>query len=295
MRLEWALSGLCSIVFLVGCGSSSTTNFDATPVANTGAGGSTVGGSGGTTSAGGAGGATSGGTSNAGSGGTTASGGNGGSAGTSSGGSTAGGSGGGDTGGFASTEEPIDDMEDGDGQIIEQGGRDGYWFVSDDATGWTNPAEGGLSTPAWNPTMRGQSVRSIEIMGGNHTGWGVLAGFNFMSGDTPPPYNVSPYSGISFYARSAMGSVDLTVGFPDVTTSPWGNICDPQQSCYQHSHAHVTLGGEWKKFQVLFSSLTRDGGVPGTLSLSSVYGIQFSVAGDTNFDIWIDDIAFTKP
>ncbi len=285
MRLEWAHVGLCAAGLLLGCGSPVDNDFfNASPSGKAGATGGAGGSSGDTSSAG----------SSVGGGGMVGMGGNGGVPG---GGAPAGGSGplGGDMSGFSSNEEPIDDMEDGDGRIIEQGDRDGFWFISHDGTGWTNPEQGGLNLMSWNSVMRGQSVRSIEVMGGNHTDWGVLAGFNFKSGDSPSPYNLGAYSGVSFYAKSGQGMIELTVSLPDITTAPMGGICGSVENpCYQHSHAHVMLTNVWQKFKVPFSSLVRDG-APGSLSVGSTYGMQFSVAGNVSFDIWLDDVAFIRP
>jgi hypothetical protein len=287
MRVQFALSGLCAAL-LVACGSPPANDFFAA-ASGPAAGGSPAGASGGSQAVGGSTSIVSGGSN--GTAGTAPSG-TGGSAGT-AGSSSSGGTGGiGDISGFQSNEEPIDDMEDGDDQLLEQGGRDGYWFVISDGTGWTSPPTGQPFAMGWNQQPRGMSTRSAQLQGGNFTSWGAELVFTYTSGDGPPAYSVSNYSGITFFGRSVQGQIEVNVRFPDVSTHPNGGICGASPPCYNDFHAHVMLTDQWQKYHIPFSILTQDEATGAMFNTSTTYMVQFNIAGGTNFDVWIDDVAF---
>jgi hypothetical protein len=187
-------------------------------------------------------------------------------------------------------------MEDGDSQLLMSSGRDGAWFVIRDETSgaWTTPAAGAAFTMAENPQPRGMSERAAALSGGGFADWGAALAFNFRAStpDSAPPYDASAYSGISFYGRSLEGVLDVRVTIPDASSHPSGGICSGD-TCYNHFHSNVSLSGVFKKYTIPFSSLTKDG--DGAFNQSIVFGVEFVVTGNNNFQFVIDDIAFTRP
>ena len=273
-----SLAGSCALVFALGCGSAETNDFNDGPVSGgkpMGSGGKGGSGSAGTPGASGSGGMPS----SSGSGGTDS-------------GPI------GDTGTFAENEEPIDDMEDGNAQLLMSGGRDGSWFVIKDETAGasTIPAAGASFTMVDNAVARGASERSAGLSGGGFGDWGAALTFNFRSlaGETVLPYDASAYSGLTFYGRSLKGSLDVRVTVPDASSHPAGGIC-AIENCYNHYHSDVTLSAEWKKYEIAFASLTKDGDTSGSFNEMVVFAVEFVVSGQTDFEFLIDDIALKKP
>jgi hypothetical protein len=125
--------------------------------------------------------------------------------------------------------------------------------------------------------------------------WGaaLVVNFKVAPGGVLQPYDVTSYSGISFYAR-ADAPITVQVLFPDSNTTPVGNVCGAETTpCYDHYRYDVTLSNVWQKYRIPFSSLQHNGGSP-AFEKAMVYSIQFAVDGEAPFHFWIDDVAFTQ-
>jgi len=181
----------------------------------------------------------------------------------------------------------IDDLEDGDLQIIETEGRQGSWFTFDDETGEHSGAL--VESPG-----RDGTGSALHISGSGFTSWGGGVGLYLNElDDTRSFYDASRYSGITFWAKVGEGSgSDFFVMVPDRNTQPEGGVCS---SCYDHFHAPLTLTSEWQQYTLAWGRLQQQGFGDAETSVSpaQLYAIQFQWDEGQAFDLWLDDIAFT--
>lgn len=213
------------------------------------------------------------------------------------------------SGGTNLTLSMIDDMEDMDGSILSAEGRQGAWYVYNDAS----PA--GMQTPMVDPkgmtpfpmsaTSRGASKFAANTHGMGFTVWGAGFGFDLNnSGGMNPvksPYDASAYKGIHFYAKigsGAIGAVRFNVG--DVNTTPEGGKCTTggmMPTCSDDFGQNLNLTTDWQDITIAFSDMKQVGWAMQKLpsiDTKSLYSVHFQAGTKTSFDIWIDDIAFYK-
>jgi hypothetical protein len=248
--------------------------------------------------------------------------GSGGKSGGGSGGKSGGGSGGkSGTGGNAgstnvagappATSDLIDDFEDGDKiiRIVSNPRRDGIWDTNYDMTA------SGVQTPApsmFAPTLLGTDVPYAGDMYAAHsTGSGfTAAGFGaYMNVSMrsvadyalTPVYDASSYKGISFFAKvGATSSKSMRVRFVSGDTDPRLKKCtvggSTSTACYNHYYATVTLTTTWAPHTVDFSSFVQgiDGMTNPSIDLKEMFGLEFYFAPPSNYDLWLDDLTFSK-
>ncbi len=181
----------------------------------------------------------------------------------------------------------IDDLEDGDLQIIETEGRRGSWLEFDDGTGEHSGAL--VESPG-----RDGTGLALHISGSDFTSWGggVALRLNEQDG-TLSAYDASRYTGITFWARMGEESGSrFFVMVPDRNTQPEGGVCS---SCYDHFHAQLSITSEWRQYTLSWNELQQQGfGDEETnINRSQLYAIQFQWDDGQTFDLWLDDVAFT--
>jgi hypothetical protein len=183
----------------------------------------------------------------------------------------------------------IDDLEDGDGNIIRCAGRNGTWYTHNDGT------TGGTQVPAPNvpflPVTPGyNSNYSAHTKGSGFTTSGAEMGFHFVIGASgPQTYDLSVYSGITFWAKSATASFTLYVNFPDQYTCPGASNCG---DTYGKSE---TIGTSWTQVALPFTALGTDSATPPhPFDKAHVYSIEFHAARNTTFEIWVDNVTLSK-
>jgi hypothetical protein len=196
-------------------------------------------------------------------------------------------------------DELIDDMEDGDGQVKVSGGRDGYWYAFGDDTqgGYLQPEEGADFVMAYAEPARAMSTRAARLLGGNFEDWGAALGFDFTA--ESGPYDAGSFTGLRFFARSTQGPLEIMVALPDRISTPQGGVCDQGGQgqtieCYDHPFTHVAITGEWEEYTVAFDALDRGPASLPPFDASAVFSVQFGTPPGGTFDIWIDDVAFTR-
>ena len=209
---------------------------------------------------------------------------------------------GGAAGSGGSVRSPlIDDMEDGDNEILLSGGRIGYWFIANDETpaGTQLPAAADMPMTAIDPPREGSSF-GANSSGSGFTEWGAEFGFdlNNASGEAGA-YDASTYTGIRFFARVGPGSVpNVRVNVADVHTVPQGGFCnEAANECYDHFGSTLLLGQDWQPIELAFADLTQeDFGTPAPegLQRDQLYGIYFGLEANVTFDVWIDDVSFVE-
>lgn len=188
-------------------------------------------------------------------------------------------------------ENPLlDDMEDGDGRIIQVDARGGYWYTyADDAgteiapRGDFSMAEPGAGASTHAARMRGKLAPS-----------GVLyAGMGFSLTEPKAPYGVSCCQGVKFMGKregDGASAVRLKVG--DAYTTPEGGVC---KECYNDFGAGLIFSNAWTEYTVSFADMKQESGwgePRPALDAGLVYQIQWQVSTPgSEFDIWVDDVA----
>lgn len=215
--------------------------------------------------------------------------------------------------------ELIDDMEDGDGKIISYAGRTGNWFASNDKTGTQSPELGSQIFPMWPiDPPRGTSQWAVRTSGLGFTDWGAQVGFDFAAQDQ---YDASAYAGIAFWARGSASLPEQHVRFnvTDVNTAQFGRVCDidcgedfsaaaeagqsdgicdeSRGPCHDYFGADfgAELGVDWREFRYTWDQLaTRDWSKKhlSAIVTGKLYGLRFQTDPESDFDFWLDDIAF---
>lgn len=215
------------------------------------------------------------------------------------GGTGGGGTGGGTGGVMVLPGNMIDDMEDGNAQILTQGGRFGSWFTYNDGTGTQSPDPASSCLPADG----GHSPASLKSMhttgtGFSLSGFGAGMGFDLNHPGTERlAYDAHAFTGVVFWAK---GATNIHVMVLEPATVPvsapgQGGTCTPMGSfgCGDSHRANVALTTAWKQYAVPFSSLAQAGwGVGATFDPSQVLSIQFAVDPVASFDFWIDEVGF---
>jgi hypothetical protein len=183
----------------------------------------------------------------------------------------------------------IDDLEDGDGNVIRCSGRNGTWYTHNDGT------VGGTQVPAptvpFLPVMPGyESNYSAYTKGSGFTSAGAEMGFHFVIGPKgPETYDLSAYTGITFMAKSATAGFTVYVNFPDANTCPGATNCGDTYGKGE------TIGTSWAKVTVPFSALGTDSATPPhPFDAAQVYAVEFHAAHSTTFEFWVDDVTLTK-
>jgi hypothetical protein len=181
--------------------------------------------------------------------------------------------------------------------------RDGYWFVDHAAGGTLTPPKGMFATEAGGPSG---SMNAVHVSG-TVVGYGGSFGLKFTSGTIPCAYDVSAFTGVTFWAKSNGGPVTLSLNLTSTTPADQGGdgSCSgtAAMQCYDDYTKDITasVGTDWKQVTVNFNAtdLRQAGwGAKVPLDLKKAFGLQLKFAPPTpdaglNVDFWLDNIAFT--
>ncbi|WP_437669148.1 hypothetical protein [Sorangium sp. So ce131] len=223
----------------------------------------------------------------------------------------AGGAGGGGAGGGCVVEMPageaptppllIDDMEDGDINIIpiedDVNPRRGYWYAANDMNGEQLPRADDFYTseielPRGDSTLAVNSEADVGF-----SLWGALFGFrlNAVEAGTEGVYDASRFRGIAFWAYAESGSYTrMIVDVADVQTWKDGGICGTNGVCDDHFRTIVVLTPCWKYYEIPFANLKQTGWGEkfDAVDVTQLWAIQFRFNSKQNFNVWVDDVAF---
>ncbi len=190
----------------------------------------------------------------------------------------------------------IDDMEDGNDRNCPNQGRNGEWWSSTGTiTGSIEPPKVG-EFPAY-PLASDARARSSYGMRLSGNGFGhadadwASIGFNLID---DAAYDLGPYQGLTFYAKSKAGAVTIHVAFATDTTTGTseGGAC--QTKCNDHWAKAVMLGDSWQEFSVSFASLEQEGWGVQPKDLAHTRFIYFGFLGTDGgpaaFEFLIDDV-----
>lgn len=216
------------------------------------------------------------------------------SGGSSSGGDSGGGvSGGSDTGGSGTSggnggsgspgPEVIDDLEDGDGRILVNSGRQGPWHAF-------NSSEMGPGKSV-SPEMGGAngSNYAMHATGSGYTFAGLGLGLN--NADSAPesaqskPYDASAWTGVAFMAKAgSTGTASLRVEAPmrDFVPPDRGGSC--AADCWNVYGFSVTnpLSTDWQEIRVPFASMKRETGTSPAFDAKQLMTLSFKHTGNND-------------
>ncbi len=182
----------------------------------------------------------------------------------------------------------IDDMEDKNGRVLQNEGRDGLWFVNNDGSGTQLPAAG----ETWRPerlTRKGSAGHfALHTKGDAFSKWGAAAGALFVERGC---YDASRYEGVRFWAKGK-GRIKAALQTFDVVPRAEGGFCDAD--CYGNHYQRIELDPKGREYTVRFDQLTQhDFGARVAFDASRLRAFLITVdAVDTPFDFWLDDVRF---
>lgn len=196
----------------------------------------------------------------------------------------------------------IDDLEDGNSQIVGTATRNGSWWVVSDGTtaGTIEPPADQAPPPERVPGGHCGSNYAMRITGQGFTSWGasLIAGFRYTS--QGEAVDASAFRGVMFWARTGdTNSSGVRVQFQDSSTRPEGGKCNAEDgspdACYNGFGSElVPLGTDWRLYKLDFSRMTqRDFGYRAdALNAAELYAMEWGVEASSIFDLWVDDVWF---
>ena len=186
----------------------------------------------------------------------------------------------------------IEDAENGDSQILVQGGRGGYFYTYADENGSTVSPRGDFRMSEGGA---GGTAYAIHISGKLAKGTEAFAGVGFSFTEPKGTYDASGYRGLSFVAKKAPGTSGfMRLKIPDASTDPDGGVC---KDCFNDFGMDFEISEEWTRYTVEFSALKQEEGWgdpnPPGVDPTKLYGVQWQVTtAGADYDIWIDDVTF---
>ena len=109
--------------------------------------------------------------------------------------------------------------------------------------------------------------------------------------EVPRAYNVSAYTGLSFYAKGTPSALQVIVATTDDVAPMYGGTC--AGACLSN-HVDITLNAtQWTLYQVPFSQLTYGTYLFNPARVLTIdFQAQNPTAGTLSADFWIDDLSF---
>lgn len=199
----------------------------------------------------------------------------------------------------------IDDFDDGDAGL-SQNGLMGGWYAYDDESGGEQIPTGSVIAPtAGGLTEQGYALR---VQGSGFDFWGSGFGTNFtaLREGLECVFDASAYSGISFWTRGFIkpkgevpsgeeGRMRVQIIEKDVAPLSDGGNCDTSRGpCWDSHRVRIAPSDCWTKHSLRFDEFVADGwGVSGgPLDLNEFYLLGFEVSEGQDYDIWLDRIEF---
>jgi len=190
----------------------------------------------------------------------------------------------------------IDDMEDGDDRNCPNQGRNGEWWASTGTTvGSIDPPKiGEFPAYALGADARAHSNYGMRLSGkgfGHADADWASIGFNLIDNAA---YDLTPYQGLAFFAKSKAGTLTVHVEFAtdSTTATAEGGAC--QSKCNDHWSKSVSVDSTWHELTIPFSSLAQEGWGVQAKDLAHTrfvfFGFLGSDGGPAAFEYLIDDV-----
>lgn len=188
------------------------------------------------------------------------------------------------------------DFEDGQPRPCSAPHRGGVTYFYADGTGTTTPKPGLMREATLLPVPRGTSRYAIHVTGKGLRDWG--AGIAMLL-DEKRPVDLSPYQGLTLWARAARPgtSIAIKLATPATLDESYGGRCRPRGAlgCDDHYGGIREVSVSWTRYRIPFTDLRQGGwGMPAGWDAKAVVELHVSVipspSGSTHFDLWLDDI-----
>jgi len=194
----------------------------------------------------------------------------------------------------------IDDLEDGNDEIIETTERSGSWYTYNDGTSSAQQAP--AASNAFQPTAGGPNDSTFMAFteGQGFTDWGAGMGLDLNGADTvgatKGTVDASTYAGVTFTARGNV-SISVNLVVDEVLSESLGGLCVADGSDCDDTHqVIVDLKNDWTQYSVSFDSVIQSGwGKAVAFDPSRLVSIQFGVAPGETFQVAIDNVGFYSP
>lgn len=189
----------------------------------------------------------------------------------------------------------IDDMEDGDLDILRIEGRNGSWF----RLGFQD--NGGQSFQVVeDKNARGKGTRVLQMNGGGRSAGDAMVLQSLVSNvdsDAPLHYDAGIYDGIQFWVKAnRSGRLQLVINTAYTVPLSRGGLCDGESyQCDAGYRCRISVSEGWTLVKAPFA-LFEQSGYPndGPLDPSILKEIGFSLRSRSASEFWIDDISFYK-
>lgn len=182
----------------------------------------------------------------------------------------------------------VDDMADGDSQIVKKEGREGYWNTFADTEGSTVNPKGDFKMTPGGPNGGKYMAQMTGKMATSGKSLYVGMGLNFLN--PKGPYDASKYKGVSFWAK---GPGKVRFEALDVNTTPEGDRC---KDCYNHCGVDLFLSDQWTRYTIPFDRMAQSpgwGDPDPEVTKNALFALQwqFKTAG-ANYEISVADVEF---
>jgi hypothetical protein len=191
----------------------------------------------------------------------------------------------------------IDDMEANTGIICQGNGRIGHWYAYNSSSSDSQTPPPGVAPTRPDPIQppRGSSSYAMHTYG-TFAQFGAIGcslnGSTMNQLEVPNLYNVSGYTGISFYAKGTPSSLQVIVQTQETVIPMYGGTC-AAATCIGNRFNIGLTSNTWNLYQVPFTSLV---GGTATFNPAHVLTVNFQAQSSSSSaiaaDFWIDDLSF---
>ena len=200
------------------------------------------------------------------------------------------------------TDTLIDDLEDGDSKLPMLAGREGAWYVSNDATaGGKQMPVPSMNMPPFPerpgaPRNGAMSMFAMHTSGSGFESWGANMGLTLLQ---PPfgtacPYDVSRHTGVRFFIRSDIMASTVRFAIPTQETHApaQGGTCP--QRCGDHYGVSISpVPVTWTQMEVKFADMKQQNfGIATMFYPAHVLNVEFAVTHSVDFNFWVDQVEF---
>ncbi len=189
----------------------------------------------------------------------------------------------------------IDDLEDGDAQILVQDGRNGYWYTYNDQSAGAQQVPSPEQQFVSSLGDWGDGTIVAATAGRGFVTWGAAMGFDFIASRPDGAqlfYDAGRYDGIQFSARGSH-HVRLAMPVPSTVENEYGGTCEAY--CNDLHGKLIELDERWREYRVPFRTLWQQGwGRPVSFDPHAVSGLRFTFPDrqGSPFDFQIDNVRF---
>jgi hypothetical protein len=186
----------------------------------------------------------------------------------------------------------IDDLEDGNHQVVALAGRDGYWFTSKAPSATIKIPVGDFKPVAGGPAGSKQMAYFSGTTAYKDS-WGAVIGVGFLA--SGGFYDASKYAGIGFKIKGSKAGLNVRLKLPDAASLPEGGLC---KECWNSFGKELILTSEWQDVALQWSELTQqpDWGVPRPpqINPAKLKNAEWSLYPGVEFDFNVDDVHFLE-